>query len=101
MSKSVQGVKTRPERLLQGIKEWEIASKQQKDKENKDFIEKFALKKNDDKSILLVEFKSDSEKFKKTDKNYYEDLLLDNASLFIDKSQFEYYDINPKDLGIN
>lgn len=72
-----------------------------KDKENKDFIEKFALKKNDDKSILLVEFKSDSEKFKKTDKNYYEDLLLDNASLFIDKSQFEYYDINPKDLGIN
>lgn len=71
-----------------------------KDKENKNFIEKFALKKNDDKSILLVEFKSDN-KFKKTDKNYYEDLLLDNASLFIDKSQFEYYDINPKDLGIN
>lgn len=72
-----------------------------KDKENKDFIEKFALKKNDDKSILLVEFKSDSEKFKKINKNYYEDLLLDNASLFIDKSQFEYYDINTKDLGVN
>lgn len=35
------------------------------------------------------------------DKNYFQDLMLDNGNLYIDISLFEKYNQNPKDYGVN
>lgn len=35
------------------------------------------------------------------DKNYYQDLMLDNVNMYIDISQFEKNGVDPKELGVN
>lgn len=56
--------------------------------------------------ILLVPFISKASKLEdikdiRGNKNYFEDLMLDNNNMYIDMNEFKKYKIDPKEYGVN
>lgn len=57
------------------------------------FISSPIISKADEKLVDIKEIRGE--------KNHYEDLLLDNVSMYYDISLFDKYNIDPKSLGVN